>query len=227
MAVLTESDLLAVWETGLGQSRVRRALCLAVAGGADPSSVADLTVGQREALVLALRESCFGPRLPCAVTCPACAEQLELDLTVDDVRMEVASGATTILAGERELRVRPVTSRDLLEVDANRLDAREHLLSRCVVPAETLSAQELAAVAAGLSTMDPQADVLIPLDCAACGHAWSAPFDAADYLWIEIEAYARRLLLDVHTLACAYGWTEADVLAVSPARRLFYLEAAA
>jgi hypothetical protein len=226
MTVLTESDLLAVWETGLGQSRVRRALGLAVAGGADPSSVADLTVGQREAVVLALRESCFGHRLPCAVTCPECAEQLEVDLTVDDVRAEVANGDTTIVAGDRELRVRPVTSRDLLSVDAGRPDARELLLSRCVAPAEVLTARELDAVATALSTLDPQADVLVPLDCPACGHRWSAPFDAVNYLWIEIEAYARRLLLDVHTLACAYGWTEADVLAVSPARRLFYLEAA-
>jgi hypothetical protein len=226
MAMLSESDLLTVWETGLGQSRVRRALGLAVAGGADPSSAADLSVGQREAIVLALRQSCFGDRLPCAVTCPACVEQLELELTVDDVRADTATGDTTIVAGERELRVRPVTSRDLLEVDATRPAAREILLSRCVDPADALSDQELDAAAAALSSVDPQADVSIPLDCAACGHTWSAPFDVADYLWIEIEAYARRLLLDVHTLACAYGWTEADVLAVSPARRLFYLEAA-
>jgi hypothetical protein len=216
VTVFTESDLLAVWETGLGQSRVVRALSLAVAGGADPASVVDLPVGQREAAVLSLRERCFGDRLPCAVTCPACAEQLELDLTVEDVRAEPASGPTVIDG------VRPVTSRDLLAVDAGRPDARELLLARCVTaPVGSLDAAAL------LSAADPQADVLIPLDCAACGHGWQAPFDVADYLWVEIEAYARRLLLDVHTLAGAYGWTEADVLAVSPTRRQFYLEAVA
>lgn len=222
MAAFTESDLLAVWEAGLDQPSVLRALSLATAGGADPATVADLTVGQREAVVLALRESCFGHRLPCAVTCPECAEQLELELTIDDVRAEAASG-TGIAVGE--LQVRPVTSRDLLEVDAERPDARRLLLSRCVDGA--LPEELFDPVATVLSTLDPQADVLIPLDCATCGHEWSAPFDIADYLWVEIEAYARRLLLDVHVLASAYGWTEADVLAVSPARRRFYLEAAA
>lgn len=224
-AVFTEADLLAVWETGLGQSRVRRALGLAVAGGADPSSVADLSVGQREAVVLALRESCFGARLPCAITCPACTEQLELDLVVDDVRAAPADGAgAAIVVDGVEFPVRAVTSRDLLEVDANRRDAREVLVSRCV--SGTLPAEAIDAAVAALSTVDPQADVLIPLDCVSCGHAWQAPFDVTDYLWVEIEAYARRLLLDVHTLANAYGWTEADVLAVSPTRRQFYLEAA-
>jgi hypothetical protein len=225
--MLTESDLLAVWEAGLGQSAVARALNLATAGGADPATVADLAVGQRESVVLALRESCFGHILPSAVTCPECAEQLELELTVDDIRSDVAGcGGTTIVVDGREFHVRPVTSRDLLEVDASRPDARNRLLSRCVDPAGALPEERLDVVASTLSTVDPQAAVEISLDCASCGHEWSAPFHIAEYLWAEIEAYARRLLLDVHTLACAYGWTEADVLAVSPARRRFYLEAA-
>jgi hypothetical protein len=31
-------------------------------------------------------------------------------------------------------------------------------------------------------------------------------------------------LREVHTLAWAYGWREADILAMSPARRQFYIE---
>jgi hypothetical protein len=41
-----------------------------------------------------------------------------------------------------------------------------------------------------------------------------------------METYARRLLYDVHALASAYGWSEDEVLAVSPARRRCYLEMA-
>ena len=39
-----------------------------------------------------------------------------------------------------------------------------------------------------------------------------------------MEGRAKRLLMDVHLLARAYGWSEAEVLALSPARRRFYLE---
>jgi hypothetical protein len=34
------------------------------------------------------------------------------------------------------------------------------------------------------------------------------------------------MLYDVHALASAYGWREADVLAMSPMRRQVYLELA-
>ena len=44
------------------------------------------------------------------------------------------------------------------------------------------------------------------------------------FLWTEIEAWAWRMLSDVHTLARAYGWGERDILALSPTRRQFYLE---
>jgi hypothetical protein len=41
-----------------------------------------------------------------------------------------------------------------------------------------------------------------------------------------VEVQAMRLVGDVHALARIYGWTEADVLAMSPRRRATYLELA-
>ncbi|HEV2781356.1 MAG TPA: hypothetical protein VGX25_18390 [Actinophytocola sp.] len=236
MIVLSEAGLLATWEAGLGQNRVRRALTLAAAGGADPGSVADLSVGRREAFVLALRERWFGRTLPCAVTCPACAEHLELELTTDDVRTDPSTEPEPTTVDGTEVEFRLVTSRDLIAVRPELPDARRTLLRRCVVsatsrgrgvPAAALPDPVLDAVAAALSTLDPQADVLLDLDCVACGHGWRARFDVAAYLWEELDAYARRLLHEVHALASAYGWSEDEVLAVSPVRRRWYLEMAA
>ena len=62
------------------------------------------------------------------------------------------------------------------------------------------------------------------MTCPACGRFWQAAFDIASYLWSELDALAQRLLGEVHTLARAYGWREADVLSMSPWRRQFYLE---
>lgn len=237
MAVLTELELLTVWESGLDQPPVRRALTLAaVASGADVVELAELSVGRRDALLLALRQRCFGRRLPCVVGCPSCAERLELSLGVDDVRVEppAADSAQVEIAGVR-VTFRPPTSRDLLDLDPAVPDARRWLVAKCVVdartadgpvPADDLDDDVLDAVAARMGEADPQADVLLMLTCSACGHDWGAPFDVAGYLWDEVDAYARRLLHDVHTLATAYGWSEAEALSVSPARRRFYLEAA-
>jgi hypothetical protein len=235
MTALTETGLLAVWEAGSGQGGVRRALVLAAAGGADPSTVADLSIGRRAEFVLALRERCFGTVLPSVVTCPGCGEELELELTVDDVRAVGPECERRRVIDGVDVEFRPVTSQDLLEVGPDEPDARRRLLSRCVVAATrdgfdvdagALPDPVLDTLAEALTTCDPQADVLLELDCVACGHEWSSPFDITAYLWGEMDVYVRRLVHDVHLLASAYGWSEAEVLAVSPARRRFYLEMA-
>jgi hypothetical protein len=236
VAALTEAVLLGTWEAALGLGAVRRALTLAVAGGAEPATVADLAVGHRDGFLLSLREGWFGPGWSCLVSCPACAEELELELSEKDVRVVPPDGdAGTVAVDGYELDVRPVTSRDLLVIRREAPDARRRLLERCVVaarsgcrevPAPELPDAVLAALPAALSTRDPQADVRLDLDCVACGHQWAAPFDIGAYLWTELDAYARRLLHEVHALALGYGWSERDVLAVSPARRRYYLELA-
>ena len=74
-----------------------------------------------------------------------------------------------------------------------------------------------------LGEADPQADLRFAMTCIVCGHAWQAPFGAGAYLWAEIASWAERMLREVHALASAYGWTERDILALSPLRRERYL----
>jgi hypothetical protein len=239
MAELTEAGLLALWEAGLGQTWPERALALAAAASdADVGELADLTVGGRDALVLTLRRRCFGPHLPCRMDCPSCGDPLELTLAVDDILFENPGPAPGPLRAEiagREVTFRALTSRDLLAVPAGSPDARRALVASCVVetregdervPADTLTDELVDTVAARLGEADPQADVVIATACPSCGQEWNAPFDPSRYVWSEIDAYARRLLHDIRDLALAFGWTETDVLAVSPARRQFYLDGA-
>jgi hypothetical protein len=44
------------------------------------------------------------------------------------------------------------------------------------------------------------------------------------YLWSELEEWAHRVLVDIHTLAGAYGWSERQILALSPVRRQLYVD---
>ena len=71
---------------------------------------------------------------------------------------------------------------------------------------------------------DPQASVRLALTCPACAHGSERPFDVVAYLWIEVDAWARRTLAEVHALAAAYGWSEREILALSARRRQLYLE---
>lgn len=256
-AGLTEAGLLQVWEAALDWSPVRRSVALAaLAADATPATIAGLPLGRRNALLLELRERCFGPALPGSATCPSCQTPLDVTVTTDELRAapadstEPTESAKPTESTVDELTVagtvvtcRPLTAADLIAVEASATvdgetsDPRQALLRRCVVRARDVGTQDLPpaalpdavweAVAQRLPILDPLADLLIPLDCPECGHRWRAAFDIAGYVWAEFEAYARRLMHEVHALASAYGWTEADVLAVSPQRRRWYLEASA
>ncbi|MFD9561701.1 hypothetical protein [Streptomyces sp. NPDC059994] len=260
-AELTEARLLDIWETGSGQAPPARALLLAAAalfgptgaglpgpgpdgtGQPDPWAgtrpVTEHTLAALNALLLDLRERCFGPALPCAADCPHCDEQLDVTLTTAELRPPGdrtappgrAPATGRVRVDGHEVTYRALTGGDLLAVDPDEPGARRALLGRCVLGAvppapEGPSDAVLEAVAERLSALDPGADTAVALTCPYCRHSWTAPFDLAGYLWAEVEAYARRLLHEVHVLARAYGWTEAEVLGVSPARRQYYLEAA-
>ncbi|MEU9120275.1 hypothetical protein AB0C96_10500 [Streptomyces sp. NPDC048506] len=71
---------------------------------------------------------------------------------------------------------------------------------------------------------DPAAELTLHIACPECGATTPAELDIAAYLWTELDAWARDVLLDVHLLASAYGWSEPQILALSPLRRRYYLE---
>jgi uncharacterized protein (UPF0212 family) len=244
MRPLTAQELLNAWERGRGEPPVQRALLLLAPACPEtsPEALARESVGRRDARLLTLREHTFGPRLVSVTACPACGERLETAFEVADIRVpETGDGAQ----GDETLRL-PVAGRELTFRLPNSLDlaalafcedledlgdARRRLLGRCLLAApgeelavDSLPAEALQAVADRMAEADPQGDVELALQCPACGHAWQAAFDIASFFWTEVEAWARVLLHEIHALASAYGWREADILALSPWRRRTYLE---
>jgi hypothetical protein len=224
--VITELALLSAWENGYGRPAPDRAVTLAAAvSGLPPDHVADLPLGACDRLLLDLREQCFGARLDGLARCPRCGTELDVGLEVDELRAGGACGADrggTVEVAGRTVTLRALTSRDLGSCGGD----RDRLLARCLVGEPALPAAEvLDAVEARLDALDPQAARTIELDCPSCRVSWAASVDVTEFVWTEVDRFARRLLHDIHTLATAYGWREADVLAVSPARRRFYLQA--
>jgi hypothetical protein len=237
---LGPAALLAIWERGTRESAVERGLTLLefVLPGVPREVLAELSVGQRDALLLSLRELTFGTHAPCIVRCSRCQETLELSLALNDLRVPPPAEAHSVLSvSGRRFSVRAVTSADLLSgsqhVDAEGL--ANALLDRCVEELDEQGhackvrklAPELSeALIAELSRLDPQADIRLQLACVACGEVWSTLFDVLTYLWQELENEARRLLGEVHALARAYGWSEQAILALSRVRRHAYLKLA-
>ena len=241
MRALTGQDILQVWETGLAQHPLERALTLLAAGLPECSrhELAALPIGQRDGYLLTLREQTWGPHLSGQAVCPSCKDQVEFAFQASDIRVlpEAAPNVDTwqLSVDGCQLSFRLPTSLDLAAIapapDVEQ--GRRQLAARCIVEATQSGAAAsgaalpelvIAALAEQIALRDPQADVEFELCCPACEHHWQAVFDVVTFFWTEISTQARRLLHEVHMLAQAYGWSEADVLALSPARRRFYLE---
>ncbi|WP_457651882.1 T4 family baseplate hub assembly chaperone [Rhodocaloribacter sp.] len=244
MRMLSGTELLNVWERARPFPPEARAVALlaAVLPDAPPETIADLPLGRRDALLLTLRARLLGERMEAVAACPACGERAEFSFSTADVRVPTPApppARPTVRAEGYEVAFRLPASADLaaLRHAPDVASARRLLLARCVLDArrgadeagpdeagpDELPEPVVAAVAAEMSRLDPQADVRLATACPACAHTWEARFDVAAFLWTEIDAWARRTLREVHLLATAYGWSERDILSLTPWRRQVYL----
>jgi hypothetical protein len=231
---LEDSRLLDLWDRGRNRHPVDRGVLMLGAAfpGTPYEQLADLSVGARDAALLGLRRALFGGRLDAFVSCPQCDERLEFALDSELLTGAPPAADASVQAGD--YRFRMPTSRDLAVAVGDREPDRvaRKLAELCLLQADgdlpppDWSEALLDDVEAGMSLADPQGDLQAAVTCAACGHAWSEPFDIAQFLWEEIEARAIRLLHDVDALARSYGWTEPEVLALGPARRAAYIDLA-
>jgi hypothetical protein len=229
-----------MWEAGLMQRPAEWVITLLAAACPDISvdTLAQLSLGQRDVRLLSLRESLFGPQIASLTECPACGEQLELTFNATDIRATTQVNSTDSYAlseDEWQVHFRLPNSLDMLAI-ANEQEPeaiRQALYERCILHAEQngvavsvdrLPEQAVNAVAAHMAQVDPQAEVQLALTCPTCAYQWQANFDIVRFLWSELDAWAIRTLRAVHSLASAYGWREADILAMSPWRRQLYLE---
>lgn len=240
MRALTPSALLDAWEQGQGHGPTVRALALLAA--ADPHQAAweelsALPLGERDRRLLELREGTLGPRLEAIARCPGCGEALDVELDTRELRAGAETGATEAELSQEglELHFRLLNSLDLLAAErcGGIGEARRRLAERCLIEARRagvpvaaaeLAEEDVAALSEALAAADPGAELLLELRCPGCERGWWELLDVASFVWAEMEVQARQLLREVHALARAYGWREADVLALSPRRRRLYLE---
>lgn len=236
MRDLAECELLDIWERGTDLHLVDRSL-LALQAAFPATSYDTLAcwpLGARNRALAELFGSWFGPGLEAWAACDACGEQLEFEMDTQVLIAQYAAPATAdsaVAATVGSHRFRLPSSRDLA------LAAREpttelaavSLLRTCWIgsgEAPSFSNREIEEAGEQLALADPLAEARVRLACPGCGREWDDTLDLALFVWAEVEARAKRLLLDVHQLARVYGWTEGEILALSERRRRFYLDAA-
>lgn len=248
MRSLSAFDLLDILERGTGRTPIEQALVLlGVAFPQVPKDVlVKLNVGQRDLCLLHMRSLTFGTKLKALIDCQECSERLELEFDTKNLSpsispvleleaMTLSNLEISFRWADYEVHFRLPNSADLssLADTKNVLSGRQQLIEACVISAKrgdaAVSANDLPPeVVNGLidhmSQVDSLADLTFAITCPACGHVWDIIFDIVSFFWGEINAWSARLIREVHSLATAYGWCEADILAMSAWRRKQYLE---
>ena len=249
MHVLSTAELLNVWEQGNLQTPLQRALLLLAAACPEKSfqELAQLSLGQRDGLLLSLREKTFGEQLNSVVVCPKCTEKVELNFKTTDLVISSAQEVPevqSLTVDEYTVQFHLPNSQDMAAIAGDHslgvvdtlnptLSPTLQLLEQCLehisyqgqeVALEQLPPSVINAIQTQMAETDPQADIQINLECPVCGNSWQTLFDIVSFFWSEINTWAKRTLYEVHLLASAYGWGESDIIALSPQRRNLYLE---
>ncbi|MFF8991206.1 hypothetical protein ACF09H_14905 [Streptomyces sp. NPDC014983] len=237
MANTGAATLLAAWEAGLAEAPAGRALLLhgTARPDLDAAALPVVPLGEREHDLLALRRALFGERMQVRLDCHACGADMEFELDAGEFARSLdRPGRPVVQLAEDgwDIVFRLPAAADLTAA-ARAADPRTALLARCMVSAahdgtpraaDALPAPVQRRIAEAVEAADPGADVTLNVGCPECGAPTRAELDIASYLWTELDAWARDVLLDVHLLATAYGWSEPEILALSPLRRRYYLE---
>ncbi len=230
---------LELWERAASSPpRGRRRELLTAAGSPGGRAPEQLEIGRANAQLLRLHTAMFGLRLACSTTCPACGEELELELDAEEIlaqeRVAPAEPAQ-LQVGKWDVSFRLPTEADVDAVQGERdvAVARDTLLQRCVITCRrgqeatsiSLAPPEVAAgISARMEEYDPLAALDFGLQCGSCGHAWSSALEVDSFLWARLDAWVRRLLGEVHAIAKVYGWSEESIAAMSPWKRQIYLD---
>jgi predicted RNA-binding Zn-ribbon protein involved in translation (DUF1610 family) len=224
-------ETLALWEALASTTPVARGASVLVAlGAADGLSDAvrmPLATAARAALG-ELRERA-GPEVQTVLTCPDCGAVLDVPLALDDllaVTPDPSGDAVTVDGAV----VRGPTTEDLV-VALTSSRPSVALRDRCVtwpagVDATTLDPAVQERVSAAAEELAGASALAVRLACPDCGNEVAAEVDPVALLADRVADEVRDILADVAELAAAFGWSESEVLRLSEARRLAYLDLA-
>lgn len=157
---------------------------------------------------------------------PECSELMDLPLRLGDfLRIEDPLRVGVPIAGEGAVELRTPTGDDQrawLQAEAG----PDHMLDRLLTDAPTapLAPEAVETIDAALAETDPLTALEIETVCPECGAANRIPMDLERQCLHFLTAEQPRLLDDIHRLALAYHWSEAEILAIPAARRRQYLD---
>lgn len=230
----TSTELLHLWENSFDQTKLDWALHLLAIACSTPNleTAAQWDISQRDGRLFQLRAWMFGTHFTNTTLCPKCNEKVEWEMNISDfpipaLQLEASTQTFTFEQDGYHIRYRQPNSQDIMTGDP------EKILDNClitilkeqtVITYHDLPDSTKGALNTDMEKANPLAHISMQLSCPSCQNQWEVIFDIIHYLWTEVDQWAKHILQEVYLLARAFGWSEQEILNLSPRRRQYYLQ---
>jgi hypothetical protein len=210
----------------------------------DEQVTQQLLVGDRQFLLLRLRQATFGDHVRAEVICPwaDCGQRVTLAFTLSDVpvlesldkgplySMQLSAEATSDRDPRVTFRLPTGADQEMAAgwLPVNEAHALTVLLERCVedgpdrVPG--LSPLARAEIEEHMRHVAPGVEQVVEAGCAECGRMFLVPFDVQRFFFGELRTDRDLLYRQVHYLAYHYHWSEHDIMSMPRDKRSTYLD---
>jgi hypothetical protein len=230
----TGEEELFVLETALAAPAAMVALCRLVARGADGAAIDwdSLAAVELDAASLIIRRAWLGDAIGTDVACPGlgCGERIAVSFSIAEyLNHHRPHRARGVLADEdpgwfrltgADVRFRIPTLADQFAACTGPAPAQT-LTDRCI-ESRQLSRSLARRLDRAFSALAPRLDGLVGGVCPDCGETVTMRFDPTGYTLAELRTAFSGLYAEVHAIATAHGWSEADILALPHLRRRRY-----
>jgi hypothetical protein len=229
--------------------------CLKRVGSLAPVSrslASDLLTGDRDYLMLRLREMTFGPRVEAVWRCanPDCRKPMDVAFSLAEFAAESKAVNTRFFTrripsgqqGEEmivEFRLPTGAEQEALApvVRVDEARAVNQLLARCVRRVGECSQPDEAfipfihglpeaareGIIAEIERCAPQVEIELDLNCPECHTSFRSEFDFTAFFLAELKTNQRALEREVHFLAWHYHWPEREILSLTRRKRQRYV----
>lgn len=229
MGELSAIQLIDLWQPGAAQPPHAQLEPVVAAAAGPGVEIGTDTLGRRNQRLLDLHRKLTRRAMEARTRCGACGTDNEFEVPAEAILASPAPSPTAtveIRSHGKRLRCRLPTMADLRVVHGlPREQAQRKLASLCVVAgnAAGLTKSAIARLDAKFEALDPAARIVLDLNCAECGGRLRVLVDVAEIVAVTLDQLVEKAMREVHVLASAYGWSEADILNLPPARRGRYL----
>jgi len=200
----------------------------------------NITIGERNLLLLFFRKLLMGDKIQCFVSCTDCGKDMSFEISIDFLLQEKKfkpQVECTIRIDNITFKIRPITTADeetasLMQQNSSLLSTKvEHIIRNCIISSSpsipsdyTLSDDFINIISSKLSEIDPLADIVFDLECPHCQYVFKSHFIVDDFVFQELYSRCAQFEGEVHWLAFNYHWSEEAILSLPINKRKRYVE---